>query len=286
MKVTPVTLRQMKQEKRKAVGLSLYTAWDAALAAPLIDFVVCGDSAAMTLLGLGSTIPATIEQMLMFTTAVFRGARSVGCCPCLIGDLPWGTFTSTEKAVETAVEFVRHGAGAVKVESSRVDIISAISREGIAVMPHVGLLPQQRDRIGGFKAQGRDVESARKILDAVKATTDAGADFILLEAVPSGVAKLAAASVEIPVYGIGAGPDVDGQLLVASDVTGTYLPFKPRFAKKYGDGATLFRAAYEAFASEVRGGQFPEPKHEYTMELGEEAKLLASLTELQKLNSL
>ena len=272
-RTTPATLRQWKQEKRKAVGLSLYTAWDAALAAPFIDFVVIGDSAAMTLLGLGSTIPATLAQMLMFTTAVFRGARSVDCCPCLIGDLPWGTFTSPEKAVETSVEFVRNGAGAVKIESSRVDVIGAISREGIAVMPHIGLLPQQRDRIGGFKAQGQDAKSARKILDDVKAVADAGADFVLLEAVPSEVAKLATASVEIPVYGIGAGPDVDGQLLVASDVTGTYLPFKPKFSKRYADGAAVFRGAYTAFAADVRSGVFPYAEHQYAMLDGEFEKL-------------
>ena len=265
MKVTPAALKQWKAEGRKAVGLSLYTAWDAALAAPLVDFFVIGDSAAMTLLGLGSTIPATLEQMLMFTTAVFRGCRQVDAYPCLIGDLPWGTFTTPERAVDTAVEFARHGASAVKVETADPKIIQAISDAGIAVMPHLGLLPQQRDRIGGFKAQGRDADSAAKIIVSARVMELAGADFMLLEAVPSEVAAIIQRTCSIPVFGIGAGKDVDGQLLVSSDVTGTYLPFKPAFAKKFADGAKLFREAYAGYAEEVREGVFPETKHGYTM---------------------
>lgn len=269
--VTPATLRAWKAENRKAVGLSLYTAWEAQIAEQAgIDYIVVGDSAAMTLLGMASTIPAKLSEMLMFSTAVWRGAKR----PLKIGDLPWGTFTTPERAIDTAVEFVRHGCGAVKIETVNPEIVHAVSEAGIAVMAHLGLLPQQRDRLGGFKTAGRTALEASRLVEQVAMMERAGADFVLLEAVPAIVAARCAIAVGIPVYGIGAGKAVDGQLLVASDVTGTYQPFKPRFAKKWIDGARLFRDAYASFAKEAREGTFPEPAHAYSMAEGEEQRWL------------
>jgi 3-methyl-2-oxobutanoate hydroxymethyltransferase len=229
------------------------------------DVILVGDSAAMTVLGHDSTVPATMEEMLVLTRAVTRGARR----PLVVADMPFGSFqVSDEAALENAIRFVKEaGADAVKLEGAGPSLsrVAAIVGAGIPVMGHVGLTPQSATMLGGFRAQGRTAEKAIRLLGDARALEAAGCFAIVLEAVPAAVAERVTEQLAVPTIGIGAGTGCDGQVLVWHDLLGLYDGRAPRFVKRYADLAGEIRAALEAYAADVRDRRFPEEQHTYSM---------------------
>jgi 3-methyl-2-oxobutanoate hydroxymethyltransferase len=263
----PLTeLAEMKARHQPIVMVTAYDAPGGRLADQAgVDLVLVGDSAAMTVLGHDSTVPATVEEMLVLTRAVTRGARR----PLVVADLPFGSFqVSDEDAVRNAIRFVKEaGADAVKLEGAGAMLtrVRAIVEAGIPVMGHLGLTPQSATMLGGYKAQGRSAEKALALLSDARALEAAGCFSLVLEAVPAPVARRVSEALAIPTIGIGAGPDCDGQVLVWHDLLGLYEGRTARFVKRYADIAEAIRTALESFAADVREGRFPEEQHTYAM---------------------
>jgi len=230
-----------------------------------MDIVLVGDSAAMTILGHSTTVPATMEEMLMLTRAVTRGARR----PIVVADMPFGSFqVSDEDALRNAIRFVKDAAAdAVKLEGAGPSLsrVVALVGAGIPVMGHIGLTPQSATMLGGFRAQGRTAEKARRLLDEAIALEEAGCFALVLEAVPAPVAARISETLVIPTIGIGSGAECDGQVLVLHDLLGLYEGRSPRFAKRYADIGGDIRSALERFGAEVRSGAFPAEEHTYAM---------------------
>jgi len=230
-----------------------------------IDVVLVGDSAAMTVLGNDSTVPATMDEMLMLTRAAARGAER----PLVVADMPFGSFqVSDEDAVRNGIRFVKEaGADAVKLEGAGPTLsrVLALVGAGIPVMGHVGLTPQSATMLGGFRAQGRTAEKARALLQDAQALEAAGCFAIVLEAVPAQVALRITQSLTVPTIGIGSGRDCDGQVLVFHDLLGLYDGKAPRFVKRYADLAAGTRSALEHYAADVRSGGFPGDEHTYSI---------------------
>ena len=241
------------------------------------DLVLVGDSAAMTVLGHDSTVPATMDEMLVLTRAVTRGARR----PLVIADMPFGSFQiSDTEALENAIRFVKEsGADAVKLEGAGPTLtrVSAIVGAGSPVMGHVGLTPQSATMLGGFKAQGRSAEKAARMLSDALALEAAGCFSIVLEAVPAPVAEEITRRLTVPTIGIGAGAGTDGQVLVWHDLLGLYDGSSPRFVKRYADLATAIRDAVSAYATDVRERRFPEDVHTYAIPEDELAAFLEAV---------
>ncbi|MBA3332216.1 MAG: 3-methyl-2-oxobutanoate hydroxymethyltransferase [Actinobacteria bacterium] len=262
-------LTEVAELKRRGQPIVMVTAYDAPSGrladAAGIDIVLVGDSAAMTVLGHDSTVPATMDEMIMLTRAVTRGARR----PLVVADMPFGSFQiSDASALEHAIRFVKEaGADAVKVEGGGPTIsrAQALVGAGIPVMGHIGLTPQSATMLGGFKAQGRTAEKARRLVEDALALEAAGCFSLVLEAVPAPVAARVTEHLEIPTIGIGAGAGCDGQVLVYHDLLGLYDGASPRFVKQYADLAAETRRALETYAAEVRSGAFPEERHTYSM---------------------
>ena len=229
------------------------------------DVILVGDSAAMTVLGHDSTVPATMEEMLVLTRAVTRGARR----PLVVADMPFGSFqVSDELAVTNAIRFVKDaGADAVKLEGAGTMLsrAHAIVGAGVPVMGHIGLTPQSATALGGFKAQGRTAAKAAQLVHDALALQAAGCFALVLEAVPSPVAAKITELLTIPTIGIGAGAGVDGQVLVWHDLLGMYDGHAPRFVKQYAQLATDIQRAVEAYVGDVRERRFPEEVHTYGM---------------------
>lgn len=242
-----------------------------------VDIVLVGDSAAMTVLGHESTVPVTVEEMIMLTAAVRRGLST----PLLVADLPFGSYeVSDEQAVATAQRFVKTtGCDAVKIErgGSSVDRARAIIAAGVPVMGHVGLTPQTATAIGGYRAQGRTAEEALALCRSALELQDAGCFAIVFEAIPSLVTAAIMPRLRIPVIGIGAGPDTDGQVLVFHDILGLYVGHTARFVKRYAGLRDDMITAVAAYADEVRRHEYPQPRHGYDMPAEEAARLRAML---------
>ena len=274
----PLTeLAAMVEREERIVMVTAYDFPSARLAdAAGMDIVLVGDSAAMTVLGHSSTVPATMDEMLMLTRAVTRGAQ----CPLVVADMPFGSFqVSDEEALRNAIRFVKEaGADAVKLEGAGPSLsrVLALVGAGIPVMGHIGLTPQSATMLGGFKAQGKTAAKARRLLEDGVALEDAGCFSLVLEAVPAPVAARIGERLTIPTIGIGSGPDCDGQVLVLHDVLGLYEGRSPRFARRYADLATEIRGALERFAGEVRSGAFPTDEHTYAMPEEELAAFLGT----------
>ncbi|HEX2044060.1 MAG TPA: 3-methyl-2-oxobutanoate hydroxymethyltransferase [Gaiellaceae bacterium] len=264
-----VTVPDLAEMKRRGERIVMVTAYDfpgGRLAdAAGMDVVLVGDSAAMTVLGHSSTVPATMDEMLVLTRATARGAER----PLVVADMPFGSFqVSDEEALRNAIRFVKEaGADAVKVEGAGPTLsrVQALVGAGIPVMGHVGLTPQSAAMLGGFRAQGRTAEKALRLLDDALALERAGCFAIVLEAVPAEVAARVTEALAVPTIGIGSGIDCDGQVLVLHDVLGLYEGRAARFVKRYADLATEIRSALERFAAEVRAGEFPEEAHTYSI---------------------
>jgi 3-methyl-2-oxobutanoate hydroxymethyltransferase len=265
-KLTVPELGAMKRRGEKIVMVTAYDAPGGRLAdAAGVDLVLVGDTAAMVVMGHDSTVPATIEEMLLLTRWVTRGARR----PIVIGDLPFGSYqVSDEQAVESAVRFVKEaGADVVKLEGAgpSVSRVRSITAAGIPVMGHLGLTPQSATALGGFKAQGRTAEQARRILDDARTLEAAGCFALVLEAVPAPLAARVTETLSIPTIGIGAGATCDGQVLVWHDLLGLYAGRSPRFVKRYAELSGEIEQALARFAADVRSGAFPEARHTYAM---------------------
>ncbi len=246
--------------------VSAYDAPSGALAdAAGVDLVLVGDSAAMTVLGHDSTVPATMDEMLMFSRATTRGARR----PIVIADMPFGSFqVSDEHAVVNGIRFVKEaGVEAVKLEGAGPTLsrARALVGAGVPVMGHIGLTPQSATMLGGFKAQGRSAEKARGLLADARALEAAGCFALVLEAVPVPVAARITEELQIPTIGIGAGAGCDGQVLVWHDLLGLYEGHAPRFVKQYANLSREIGRALGAYVADVRSGAFPEEQHTYAM---------------------
>ncbi|UPL19088.1 3-methyl-2-oxobutanoate hydroxymethyltransferase [Microbacterium aurugineum] len=272
-----VTLAALAAKKDAGEALVMVTAYDHPSAqiveAAGVDIVLVGDSAAMTVLGYDSTVPVTVDEMLMLTKAVRRGLTS----PLLIGDLPFGSYeASDELALATAQRFIKEaGCDLVKIErgGTTVDRARALVRAGIPVVGHVGLTPQTATALGGYRAQGRTAEAALAVIDDALALQDAGCAMLVVEAVPSEVTAALMPRLDIPVIGIGAGAGADGQVLVFHDLLGLYDGGAAKFVKRYADLRSAAIDGVEAYAREVRSGMYPSAEHGYTMARGEAARL-------------
>jgi 3-methyl-2-oxobutanoate hydroxymethyltransferase len=263
-----LTARDIQARKRgaKLTMLSLYDFPFARLAEKAgIDIILVGDSLGMVIQGNESTIPVTLDDIIYHARATRRGAPRTH----IVADMPFLTYhLGAERAVENAGRLLQEGgADSIKLEGGQevTDRVAAIVRAGIPVMGHIGLTPQSAGALGGFKVQGRDLHSARKILDDAKAIADVGAFALVVEAVPAELGEMITASVDIPTIGIGAGPSCDGQVLVAHDMLGMQERMPGRFAKLYGDIGNQIESAFASFASEVRDGGFPDADHSYSM---------------------
>jgi 3-methyl-2-oxobutanoate hydroxymethyltransferase len=260
-------LAEMKRRGDKIVMVTAYDASSGRLAdAAGIDLILVGDTAAMVVLGHeSSTVPVTMDEMLFMTRAVTRGARR----PLVVGDMPFGSYqVSDDEATRNAIRFVKEaGADVVKLEGAGPSLsrVQAIVGAGIGVMGHLGLTPQSATVLGGFKAQGRTAEQARRLLVDARALEAAGCFALVLEAVPAPVAERVTEALTIPTIGIGAGAGCDGQVLVWHDLLGLYKGRTPRFVKQYADLKTEIARALEAYAADVRSGAFPEDRHTYAM---------------------
>jgi len=278
---TPVTLPQLVEMKAAGEPIVMVTAYDHPSAQVVeeagVDVVLVGDSAAMTVLGYDSTVPVGMDEMLMLAAAVRRGLRT----PLLVGDMPFGSYErSNEQAVENALRFVKEaGCDAVKLErgGASVDRARAIIRAGIPVMGHVGLTPQTATQLGGYKAQGRTAGRAAQIAEEALALQAAGCFAIVFEAVPSAVSEALMTKMEIPVIGIGAGLETDGQVLVFHDLLGIFSGHHAKFVKRYANVRDEMIRGVGAYAAEVRAGVFPGAEHIYSIDPSELAEFRAYL---------
>jgi 3-methyl-2-oxobutanoate hydroxymethyltransferase len=265
-KVTIHTLMKMKAEGE---CITMLTAYDYPTALMIdqsgIDMILVGDSLGMVVLGLPTTLPVTMDDMIRHCQAVARGAKRA----YLVGDMPFMSYQVTiEEAKRNAARFLTEGGmDAVKLEGGQMmaSTIRALVDVGIAVMGHIGLTPQSISAFGGFKTQGKTAEAARRLLADAKALEEAGVFSIVLEAVPDRVAEHISRKVSVPTIGIGAGAGCDGQVLVTHDMLGLFERFTPKFVKQYVQLAPLMREAFEAFRDEVRGGVFPSEEHIFSI---------------------
>ncbi|KAI3959514.1 hypothetical protein MKW92_016668 [Papaver armeniacum] len=266
-----VTLTNLKQKHKKGEPITMVTAYDYPSAVHLdeagIDICLVGDSASMVVHGHDTTLPITLEEMLVHCRSVARGAKK----PLLIGDLPFGTYeSSSNQAIDTAVRVLKEGAmDAIKLEGgapSRITAAKAIVEAGIAVMGHVGLTPQAISVLGGFRPQGKNVASALKVVQTAMALQEAGCFSVVLECVPAPVAAAATSALRIPTIGIGAGPFCSGQVLVYHDLLGMlqhphHAKVTPKFCKQYARVGDVINQALLQYKEEVTEKSFPGPAH-------------------------
>ena len=254
-KTTIIKLRKHKRTKEKTCLVTAYDYPQALIADKAgVDAILVGDSCGMTTHGYKTTIPVTMDEMINHCEAVSRGAKDA----FLIGDMPYMSYQeSNELAVRNAGRFIVAGMDMVKVEGAMVERIKSICDSGIMVMSHLGLTPHTRAKLGGYRVQGKTAKSAEIVLDQAKRLQDAGCSALLLEAMPTEPAGMIAEELDIPVYGIGAGDRVDGQLVILHDLIGLFWEFKSKFVKRYCEAGELIQMALESYASEVKSGQFP-----------------------------
>ena len=263
-KITLFDLQAMKQQNRKITMLSIPDYPMALLADRAgLDTILVGDSLAMTVLGYDTTVPVTIEEMLHHTKAVTRATKYA----FVVGDMPFMSNNTSERdAIINAGRFMQEGGtDSVKVEggANAAHIVTAIVKAGIPVMGHIGLTPQHISLLGGYRVQGRDVQTARRVIDDALAIEEAGAFAIILECVPNQISKIVTERLRIPTISYGAGESCDGQGLVAHDILGMFDKFTPKFVKKYAELGEQIQEAFEAYVSDVVSGQFPTDGHSF-----------------------
>lgn len=261
----PVTVPALHAMKRDGKRIVMLTAYDASFAWQLesagIDIALVGDSLGMVVQGHRSTLPVTLEHMVYHTAAVSRGLSST----MLVADLPFMAERDTAHALEAGARLVGEaGAAMVKVEGAAphiLDAIAALSARAIPVCAHLGLTPQSVHKFGGFRIQGREQAAADRVLEEALAVQSAGADLLVMEGVPVALGKRVTQALAIPVIGIGAGPDCDGQVLVIHDMLGITPGKRPKFSKDFLAGRDSVASAIAAYADDVRSGVFPAPEH-------------------------
>jgi len=267
---------EMKKKGEKVSWLTSYDYPTAQFAEKAgLDMLLVGDSLGMCVYGYNSTVPVTMDQCIVHSEAVRRGAPNT----FVIGDMPLGSYqTSSEEAVSNAIKFLKEAeVDAIKLEGGvRIaNRIKAIDEAGVVVVGHIGLTPQSSGQLGGHKAQGRTADSAKLVVEDALAVQAAGAKMLLVEAVPPEVTRYIWKALEIPVMSIGAGPHCDGQLLIVSDLIGQFQAFTPKFVKKYCNVAEIITNAMKEYVKEVKEVTFPDgDNYCYHMVDGEEAKLL------------
>lgn len=265
-KVTIPDIQQAKTEGRKLVMVTAYDYPFGLLADQAeVDMALVGDSLGMVVMGLEGTVAVTMEHMIHHIKAVVRGCRG----PLVIGDMPFGSYnTSLRDAIHNATRLMKEGGcDGIKLEGGLnfAPRIEAIVNAGIPVQGHIGLTPQTASALGGFKMQGKDAAAAKQIIDDARSLESAGVFSIVLEAVPAPLGKFVSEAVRVPIIGIGAGPDVDGQVLVTYDMIGLFDRFVPRFVKQYAQTRTIILDALKAYKKEVRQKTFPGPQHSFKM---------------------
>ena len=273
---------RMKKDGEKITWLTAYDFPTAQFAQEAgLEMILVGDSLGMCVYGYSGTVPVTMDQCIVHCEAVRRGAPDV----FVMGDMPLGSYQlSDENAVYNAVRFLKEAnVDAIKLEGGTrvISRIKAIVDAGIVVCGHIGLTPQSSGQLGGHKAQGRTVDSARLLIQDALAIQETGAHLLLLEAVPPEVAGFITRKLSIPVLSIGAGMDCDGQLLIVSDMIGQFQAFTPKFVKKYADVAQVITQAMREYVDEVKKSTFPQDVHCYHMIKGEEVKFQTMIREFE-----
>jgi 3-methyl-2-oxobutanoate hydroxymethyltransferase len=277
MEPKKMTAPDLKEKKKSGKKITMLTAYDYPTALLVdragIDAILVGDSLGMVVLGYRDTVSVTMEEMLHHTKAVSSAVRSA----LVIGDMPFGSYNvSFEKAIGNANRMMKEAhADCIKLEGGRsmAPLAGAIVKAGIPVQGHIGLTPQTASSLGGFKVQGKSFEAARSLIEDAKALEDAGCFSIVLEAIPSPIAKIITEKISIPTIGIGAGIDCDGQVLVIHDLIGLFERFTPKFVKQYAKISDDILSAVSRYKSDVENMKFPEEKHGFSMNEKELEKL-------------
>jgi len=262
------TIQDFIAMKKSSEKITVLTAYDAAMAGLMescnVDVLLVGDSLGNVVLGYDSTVPVTMEQMLHHASAVRRGAPGA----FVVGDMPFGSYqTGARDAIVNGGRFLKEaGCDAVKLEGGLAvcDTVQSMVRAGISVMGHIGLTPQTATQLGGYKVQGKDADSARRLLEEAKGLAEAGAFSLVLECVPSQLADIITESIDIPTIGIGAGPGCDGQVLVVNDMLGMFEKFIPSFVKSFANLAPVIKDGILQYNQEVRDGSFPGPGQSFS----------------------
>lgn len=273
IRVSIKTLENKKKNKAQAVIVTAYTYPEALLADRAgVDVVLVGDSLGMTTLGYKTTIAVTMDDMIAHCRGVWRANKTA----FQVGDMPFMSYQpSDEVAIRNAGRFLQEGGcDAVKVEGAMISRVKAIADAGIIVMSHLGLTPQSRALLGGYRVQGKTKEATDHVLEDALRLQDAGCRFLLLEAMPREAAGYVAERLDIPVYGVGAGDMVDGQLVILHDLIGMFFEFRSKFIKRYCEAGKLIEEALKDYAYDVRTRQFPTEEHFYSLDEGELEKLL------------
>ena len=255
------TLSKMKQDGKPIACLTAYDASYAALVdAAGTDLVLVGDSLGMVIQGHDTTVPVTVDNIVYHCRAVAKGLRHA----FLVADMPFMSYANPDQALDNAVRLMQEGgAMMIKLEGGegQVEIVEHLARHDIPVCAHLGLKPQSVHKIGGFKVQGREPDKAREMVDSAKRLQNAGADIVLLECVPNELGKAATEELDVPVIGIGAGPHVDGQILVLYDILDITQGRTPRFVRNFQQGNDSPLAALQAYVAAVRNREYPAPEH-------------------------
>ena len=260
-----VTIQTLQERKANQEKFSCLTAYDATFASLLsargIDLILVGDSLGMVLQGKESTVPVSMDDMVYHTECVARGKPQ----SLIMADMPFMSYATNETSMANAARLMQAGAHMVKLEGTdwMADTIHRLSERGIPVCAHLGLTPQFVNKLGGYRVQGRDSEAADRMVAHARMLVDAGADIVLLECVPSPLAARITREVSVPVIGIGAGPDTDGQVLVLHDMLGITQGHRPRFVKDFLADAGSVPAAIEAYDQAVKSGHFPTKEHSF-----------------------
>ena len=264
MSQPPVNVSTLRKMKSEGIPIACLTAYDASYAvlvdAAGTDLVLVGDSLGMVIQGHDTTVPVTVDDIVYHTRAVAKGLRRA----FLVADMPFMSYTNPEQALENAVRLMQEGgAMMIKLEGGegQIEIVEHLARHDIPVCAHIGLKPQSVHKIGGFRVQGRESEKATEMLESARALQDAGADIVLLECVPNEVGRAITAALDVPVIGIGAGPDVDGQILVLYDILDITQGRTPRFVRNFQVEHNSPLAAIEAYVGAVRDRSYPAPEH-------------------------
>lgn len=264
MQEPPVNVSTLRKMKHEGEPIACVTAYDASYAALVdaagADLVLVGDSLGMVIQGHDTTVPVTVNDIIYHSRTVARGLRRA----FLVADMPFMSYTEPGMALDNAVRLMQEGgAMMVKLEGGddQVGLVEHLARHDIPVCAHLGLKPQSVHKIGGFKVQGRDPDKAKEMLTSAKRLQDAGADIVLLECVPNEAGKVITEALDVPVIGIGAGPDVDGQILVLYDILDITRGRTPKFVKNFQVGCDSPYLAVQAYVREVKEGDYPAPEH-------------------------